>query len=153
MNLKRVLATIEFLAFVACIYFGVRWYIDPSGINEPPFAVSAFVATILMELIRRHTPSSGIDPEKLVEFIQEGQALHARVKKGNLTIQEITDWVDCMNIYFRQHKGRTYEVRLSDFSGMTFLGDASERSQMSRAIDGRVRRLHEFISELGSKAK
>ncbi|GAI80121.1 unnamed protein product, partial [marine sediment metagenome] len=33
-------------------------------------------------------------------------------------------------------------------SGMVFYGSGSEKSQFQKAIDGRLRRLHEFISEL-----
>ena len=68
-----------------------------------------------------------------------------------LPIREHNDWAERMVSYFRQHKGHAYEGRLNDFSGMTFYDDGSERSRMSRSIEGRVRQLHEFISELGSK--
>ena len=149
-TLKIVFAAIEFIALLAAAYFGYLWYIEPSGNNEPPFAIAAFVLVII-ELIRRYAPSRGIDPEKIANFIREGQALRARLNEDPLPIQEHSDWVERMISYLKQYKGRAYEVRLSDFSGMTFLASGSERSKMSNAIEGRVRRLHEFISELGSK--
>ena len=72
----------------------------------------------------------------------------ARKNEVPLPIEEHNDWVARMVTYFRSHEGRGYEARLSDFSGMTFYGDASERSKFSDSIDGRLRRLHEFLSEL-----
>lgn len=148
--LKIVLVVFEVIALLACVYFGVLWYIKPSGNYEPPFAISAFVF-VVTDLIRRYAPSRGIEPEKLADFIREGQELRARLNEEPLPIREHNDWVEHMVSYFKQHKGGAYEARLSDFSGMTFYGDGSERSRMSRPIEGRVRRLHEFISELGSK--
>lgn len=148
--LKIVLAAIEVIAASAAVFFGYLWFIEPLGNNEPPFAIAAFVS-VIAELIRRVTPSRGIDPEKISDFIREGQALRARLREEPLPVQEHNDWVERMVGYFKQHKGRAYEVRLSDFSGMTFYGDGSERSRMGNSIDGRVRRMHEFISELGSK--
>ena len=149
-TLKTFLAALELIALLACVYFGVLWYIEPSGNYEPPFAISAFVF-VITDLIRRYARSRRIDPEKLADFIREGHDLRARLKEEPLPIREHNDWVERMVSYFKQQKARAYEARLSDFSGMTFYGDGSERSRMSRSIEGRVRRLHEFISELGSK--
>lgn len=149
-TLKTVLAAFEAIAVLACVYFGFLWYDEPSGKYGPLFAISAF-AFVITEIIRRYAPSRGIDAEKLADFIQEGQNLRARLDQEPLPITEHNDWVERMVSYFKQHKGGAYEARLSDFSGMTFYGDGSERSRMSRSIEGRIRRLHEFISELSSK--
>lgn len=146
--LKTILAVLELIALLACVYLGFLWYTVPSGNYEPPFAISALVLGFT-ELIRRYSPSGGINPEKLADFIREGQDLRARLNEEPLPIRDHNDWVERMVSYFKQHKGRAYEARLSDFSGMTFHGDGSERSRMTTSIEGRVRRLHEFISELG----
>jgi hypothetical protein len=58
-------------------------------------------------------------------------------------------WGDRVSQYLKGCFGNAHEVRFSDFSGMTFYGDGSERSKMSISLDGRSRRLHEFMSELG----
>jgi len=91
---------------------------------------------------------SPVDEKDLAEFIHMGKELHARSNEDPLPVEEHNDWVKRMNTYFLSHKGRGYEVRLSDFSGMTFYGDGSERSNFKKSIDGRLRRLHEFLSEL-----
>ncbi len=113
--------------------------------------IGIFVFAGLIGLVRFFIARRRIDPNKVAQFMREGQDLRARLNEEPLPIQEHNDWVDRMVSYFKHHKGRAYEARLSDFSGMTFYGDGSERSRMSTSIEGRVRRLHEFVSELGSK--
>ena len=88
-----------------------------------------------------------IDPKRLAEFLREGQALRERIRETPLPIVEHNAWVERMNDYFAEQNAQEYAVRLSDFSGMTFYGDGSERSRISNSIDGRSRRLHEFIAE------
>ena len=93
----------------------------------------------------------GLPPVKerdLADFVREGQQLRARSRENPLPIQAHNEWIDRMSAYFQNHKGRGYAVRLSDFSGMTFYSDGSERAKFENSIDGRLRRLHEFLSEL-----
>jgi hypothetical protein len=75
--------------------------------------------------------------------VSEGQALRARSHEVPPPIAEVNDWIRRMTAYFEERKGRGYDVRLNDFSGMLFYG-----SQFERAIDARLRRLQEFLSEL-----
>jgi hypothetical protein len=86
--------------------------------------------------------------EQLAIFLTEAQRLRGRLDEEPLPVRAHNEWVDRVGAYLRQNLGKAYEVRFSDFGGMTFYGDGSERSQMSRSIDGRSRRLSEFISEL-----
>jgi hypothetical protein len=89
-----------------------------------------------------------VDPKRLGQFLREAQALRKRVGETSLPIEDHNAWVDRMSAYFAEQDAEEYAVRLGDFSGMTFYGDVSERSKMLKSIDGRSRRLHEFISEL-----
>ncbi|NGZ09474.1 MAG: hypothetical protein CV088_08800 [Nitrospira sp. LK70] len=89
-----------------------------------------------------------IDPKRLAVFLREAEGLRKRVGETPLPIAEHNAWVDRMSAYFAEQDAEEYLVRLSDFSGMTFYGDGSERSRMSNSIDGRSRRLHEFIKEI-----
>lgn len=89
-----------------------------------------------------------VSEKNLSAFIVEGQELHARANEGPLPVEDHNAWVTRMVTYFRNNEGRGYEACLSDFSGMTFYGDASDRSKYLKSIDGRLRRLHEFLSEL-----
>jgi hypothetical protein len=81
--------------------------------------------------------------ERLGEFLAEAQQL-----RSHLSIAEHNAWVERVNEFLRTNLGKSYEARFSDFSGMTFYSDSSERSQMSRSLDGRCRRLHEFMAEM-----
>lgn len=86
--------------------------------------------------------------ERLGEFLAEAQQLRLRLNGGTVPVADHNAWVDRVNEYLRTNLGKAYEVRFSDFSGMTFYGDSSERSQMSRSLEGRSRRLHEFMAEM-----
>lgn len=89
-----------------------------------------------------------VDPKRLAQFLLDAQALRNRIGETPLPIEEHNAWVDRMNSYFTEQNAEEYVVRLGDFSGMKFYGDGSERSRMSNSIDGRSRRLHEFIAEI-----
>ena len=89
-----------------------------------------------------------LDPKRLAQFLREAQALRDRIGETPLPIEEHNAWVDRINAYFAEQGAEEYAVRLSDFSGMTFYGSGSERSRFSMSLDGRSRRLHEFIAEI-----
>jgi hypothetical protein len=75
--------------------------------------------------------------------------LRSRLNEQPLPIADHNAWVDGVRSYLRENLGADFEVRFSDFSGMVFYGDGSERSIMARSLEGRARRLNEFIAELG----
>ena len=87
--------------------------------------------------------------DQLAAFLVEAQQLRNRSDEDPLPIGDHNAWVDRVSQYLKEHFGNAHNVRFSDFSGMTFFGDGSERSKMAKSLDGRSRRLHEFISELG----
>jgi hypothetical protein len=86
--------------------------------------------------------------EQLAAFLAEAHQLRTRLDEVPLPIREHNAWIDRVGEYLRDNLGKAYEVRFCDFSGMTLYGDGSERSRMSRSIEGRSRRLNEFMSEL-----
>jgi hypothetical protein len=89
-----------------------------------------------------------LQTEMLAGFVQEAQAFRAQLNKLPLPVAEHNAWVARVEAWLRDNFGAAYAVRFSDFSGMTFYGDGSEKSKMARSLDGRSRRLHEFIAEL-----
>src|SRR5688572_2847077 len=83
-------------------------------------------------------------------FLAEAQQLRSCLGENPLPIAEHNSWVDRVSLYLRDNFGKAHEVRFSDFSGMVFYGGGgSERSMMSKSLEGRSRRLHEFLAELG----
>jgi len=146
-----VLVVIEVIALISAVILGVIWYQNPSG-NYEPLLVLATLTFFATEIARRvWRKGCKLQPQKLAEFVEEGQQLKGRLNENPLPVFEHNEWVDRMNNYFEENGGNEYKVRLSDFSGMRFYGDGSEKSSMSNSIEGRVRRLHEFMSELSKK--
>ena len=86
--------------------------------------------------------------EKMAGFLKEAKNLRQRLDENPLPIRDHNEWVERTSQYLKENLGTAYEVRFSNFSGMTFYGDGSERSNMSKSIEGRSRRLHEFIAEV-----
>lgn len=84
----------------------------------------------------------------LAQFVTEAQQLRKRLDEDPLPIADHNEWVERTSEYLRAHLGAAYEVRFSDFSGVVFYGDGSDRSQMSKSLEGRTRRLQEFLHEL-----
>jgi hypothetical protein len=148
---RYVVPAIELCGFIAAIYFGVQWYLNLQGNNEAAFALSGVVAA-LAEWFRRHL-RTGVAAQEISAFIEQGQRLMSRKQEDPLPIGEHNAWVEEMETYFRKFGRADYVVRLSDFSGLTFYCDGSEKSKYSKALDGRLRRLHEFLRELAVEAK
>jgi hypothetical protein len=88
--------------------------------------------------------------DQLAAFLFEAQKLRARKNEDPLPIAEHNDWVDRVNAYLREVFGKAHEARFSDFSGMVFHGEGTDRSNYDHSLDGRSRRLHQFLSELGA---
>ncbi|MCZ6690771.1 MAG: hypothetical protein O7H41_14355 [Planctomycetota bacterium] len=84
----------------------------------------------------------------LAAFIREGGDLRARASEDPLPIEERHEWVGRMDDYFRKRRGKGFGARLSDFAGMKFSGDGSDKFEFEKSIDGRIRRLNEFLREL-----
>jgi hypothetical protein len=87
--------------------------------------------------------------DQLAAFLTEAQALRARLGEMPLPVAEHNAWVDRVSKYLRESLSSAHEIRFSDSSGMTFYGEGSEQSKMSHSLEGRSRRLHEFLSEMG----
>jgi hypothetical protein len=84
----------------------------------------------------------------VARFVREGQQLRLRSRENPLPVAEHNEWVERMTTYFKSRNDGGYDVRLNDFSGMTFFSDGSERAKFENSIDGRIRRLHEFLKEI-----
>ena len=83
-------------------------------------------------------------------FLTEGEALLGRLHKDDTHQLEpaVEKWINGTISFLRTNLNEGYVARLNNFSGMTFLGDGSPKSTLRNKIDGRLRRLNEFIAEL-----
>jgi hypothetical protein len=140
--------------FVAGIFAtGAFWYF--LSVRDNPGALASAVGALLFALLaiylHRASDSSVVHAshrDLLSSYLTEAQKLRSRLGEQPLPVSDHNAWVEKVSVYLRENLGPSFEVRFSDFSGMTFYGDGSDRSQMSRSLEGRSRRLHEFIAEL-----
>ena len=141
--------------FVASVFAtGSFWYFlsQENYFGSALSAIGAiFLAGVAIYLHRVSDRSVLNAPLKrqLAIFLSEAQRLRSRLNEQPLPIVDYNDWVSRAGTYLRENLGPDFEVRFGDFSGMVFYGDGSERSKMSNSIDGRSRRLIEFMTELG----
>jgi hypothetical protein len=85
--------------------------------------------------------------EALAAFAEQATLLSARSSEEPPPIDAHNDWVSSVEAYLRRELDSSYAARFGNFSGMTFSGDGSPRSKYRNSLDGRTRRLHEFIRE------
>ena len=74
---------------------------------------------------------SSIDPTRLSDFITDGSSLRNWSDEVPLPVEDHNTWVGQMNRYFEE-AGKT------------------DKSKFQSSIDGRIRRLHEFLAELSA---
>ena len=115
-----------------------------SGLAAAAFAIIAIYLHRLNDRSSRYRAHR----EKLASFIKEAHAILARLNEQPLPIGDYNEWVERVVKFLTESLDESYAVRFNDFSGMTFYGDGSERSRLKNAIDGRIRRLNEFLPEL-----
>lgn len=141
--------------FVAGVFAtGSLWYFLAQGhdVGTALSAVGAFVFVGLAIYLHRAHDRAARNASlrrQLAALLAEAQGLRLRLNEQPLPVAEHNAWVERAATYLRETLGPEFEVRFSDFSGMVFYGDGSERSEMSRSLEGRSRRLREFIAELG----
>jgi hypothetical protein len=115
-----------------------------------PCLGSVLFASLAVYLQRQSDPAVRNRPhrDQLAIFLTEAQVLRARKDEDPLPVEEHNQWVSKVETYLRGQLGAAYSVRFSDFSGMTFYGSGSEKSKYECSLDGRSRRLVEFMEEL-----
>lgn len=86
--------------------------------------------------------------ERLTDLLKQAEALIARKSEEPLPIAEVNDWIDRATKEVETLLDASYAARLNNFTGYVFYTDGSEKSKYRNAIDGRMRRLMEFLKEL-----
>jgi hypothetical protein len=129
-------------------YFLSQWNYFGTGLSAIGAIFFAGVAIYLHRLSDRSVLNAP-HRRRLAIFLSEAQRLRSHLNEQPLPITEHHAWVSRVCTYLRENLGPDFEVRFGDFSGMEFYGDGSERSKMSNSIEGRSRRLNEFMAELG----
>jgi len=132
---------------------GAFWYFLSK--NDVVFTLLSAVGTLIFSSLAiyhhrlndRHSRNL-VYRTKLAGFVEESQRFRGRFSETPLPIQDFNDWSEKVSNYLRDNFDASYVVRFGDFTGMMFYGDGSELSRLKKALDGRTRRLHEFLGEL-----
>lgn len=130
----------------ACWYFLSR---DDYIATVLSFASAVILAVVAVQLHRLNDRDVRfrLRREQLAQFLKEGESLLTKSNAEPLPLQEYNDWVARIESYLDKEVDASYVARLGNFNGMTFYGDGSARSAFRKSVDGRSRRIHEFISE------
>jgi hypothetical protein len=140
--------------FVASIFAtGAFWYfLSQNSVAGATWSgIGAFAFSFLAIRLHRQSATPAANARhrvQLASYLTEAQTLRARLDEQPLPVADHNVWVDRVESYLRDHLGADYSVRFGDFSGMVFYGSGSEKSKMSRSLEGRSRRLAEFMAEL-----
>jgi hypothetical protein len=86
--------------------------------------------------------------ERLTALLKDAEALIARKDEEPLPVAEVNDWIDRATKEVETLLDVSYAARLNNFTGFVFYTDRSEKSKYRNALDGRMRRLMEFLKEL-----
>jgi hypothetical protein len=110
-------------------------------------AVTIAVVAIVLQRLNDRSARFRVVRNQLSEFIKQAESLLHRQNEMPLPIKDHNDWTAAVEAYLRSTLDQSYVVRFGNFSGMTFFSDGSERATYRNSLDGRVRRLNEFIQE------
>jgi AcrR family transcriptional regulator len=146
MKRKRVIEdwVITLTWFVASVFAtGAVWYFlskDDLFATVLSGAAAASIAVVAIQLQRVNDRSSRLrkQRERLGSLLQEAGALGSDPQEA-----DVATWASRVEEFLGSELDASYIARFRDFSGMTFYSGG-----MTKQLQGRSRRLHEFIIEL-----
>jgi len=155
---KRIVSgrVIQLLWFVASVYAtGAVWFFlsKDDFLSASVSAVSAIVLCAVAMYLHGLNDQSRrlhIQREQLGTFLREAEALTARANEDPAPLAAHNDWVARVEKYLTEALDSSYAVRFGNFHGMSFYV-SNPNSGLKMSLQGRSRRLHEFIAELAGK--
>jgi hypothetical protein len=153
--MKRIVPAwlLQLVWFLAGIFAtGALWYFlsrDDTLSATLSFIGAAVLTVVAIQLHRLNDKDARFRTrrEKLAQFMKEAESLLKKCDENPLPIQEHNEWVARVEVYLNDEVDSSYATRFGNFSGITFYGDGSQRSSFKNSLQGRSKRLHEFISE------
>ena len=144
---------IQLTWFIAGIFAtGATWFFLSKGdigatwLSVFGAASTASIAVVLHRLSDKDRRYQKLR-EALGEFLEECSVIQNRTDSDPLPIDDANDWIERVDAFLLNQLDRSYVARFSNFSGMVFHGDGSQRSNLRNALQGRSRRMHEFLQE------
>ena len=156
MSKKHIVSerVIQLTWFIAGIYgTGALWYFlsrdeyIPATMSTAGAVGLAAIALYLHGLNDKSNQSRDAR-EQLATFLKEADGLTQRANEVPLPIEEHNIWVSRVEQYLTERLDSSYAARFSNFAGMTFYVSTNYNSSFKTSLEGRTRRLHEFIAEL-----
>ena len=147
---------VQLVWFLAGVYgTGALWYFlsrddHLSAIFSLAGAALLTLVAVQLHRINDRTTRLKTHRECLAAFMKEAEVLLTRSNEDPLPMESHDDWVGRVEAYLKEQLDVSYAARLGNFSGMTFYGDGSQKSNYKNAINGRTTRLQQFITELGA---
>ena len=156
MKTKRLVSerVIQLVWFIAGVYgTGALWFYlsrdeyGSAAISTGAAFVLAVMAVYLQGLNDRSKRTRQIR-EAIGEYLKQAEKLNERANENPLPIAEHNTWVSTVESYLTTHLDSSYAARFGNFHGMTFYITSNPNSELRKSLDGRSRRLHEFLAEL-----
>jgi hypothetical protein len=155
---KRVVSerVVQLVWFIAGVYAtGAVWFFlsKDDFISAGVSALSAIALCIVAFYLHGLNDQSKrlhAQREKIGGFLKEAEGLTARANDDPAPIEAHNEWVARVEKYLTEILDTSYAVRFGNFHGMTFYV-SKPNSDLKKSLEGRSRRLHEFIAELAAK--
>jgi hypothetical protein len=157
--LKRIVSerVIQLIWFIASVYAtGALWfYLSKedyvSAIASIFGAVVLCAMAVYLHGLNDRSIQLRVQREQLGHFLKEAEALSAQANDIPPPIEAHSAWMERVETYLTEALDSSYTERFGNFHGMTFYGTSNPNSGLKQSLEGRSRRLHEFIAELGQK--
>lgn len=111
-------------------------------------AVMFAIVSIVLQRINDRSDRFRIARERLTDLLKQSEALLVRSNEDPLPVAELNEWIDRTTEDVKTFLDASYATRLNNFTGLVFYGDGSQKSKYRNALDGRMRRLMEFLKEM-----
>ena len=156
--MKRVVAdwVIQLVWFVASVFATEAVWFFLSKDAYIPAGVSALSAVVLcvvamyLQSLNDLCKRLKVQREKLGYFLKEAEAISARANNDPPPVDEHNSWVARVEVYLTDALDASYAARFSNYNGMTFYV-TNPNPGLKKSLEGRSRRLHEFIAELAQR--
>ena len=156
--MKRVVSerVIQLIWFIASVYAtGALWFFlsKDDYVSASISALSAVaLCAVAMYLHGLNDQSRQLraQREQLGNFLKEAEAISAHANEDPPPVEVHNSWVARVEKFLTEALDSSYAARFGNFHGMKFYV-SNPNSGLKTSLEGRSRRLHEFIAELGRK--